>query len=237
MNTLFGTCQSCLIWHIVAAMACFCPQCTATSLILRIVFHLVGILATASGVVKDSSIWFSQSCLIGPRIWTRFRLSAWCDSPVGLLFSVWYQSSTKEMNQASKTDSHHSRKDMHVAWKVQNPLKLQSVVVPLVFTATTGMNACLGKDWTLNSWHWRLGLRAFGTDTKVATLGSCKFMEVADGETCKKPDKPQSLAFYMYKAKSTTLCRSEKTVTRRKVWWVWDVEVGFSGCLLAGSWA
>jgi len=34
----------------------------------------------------------------------------------------------------------------------------------------------------------------------VATLGSCEFMEVADGESCKKPDKPQSLAFYMYKA-------------------------------------
>ena len=33
---------------------------------------------------------------------------------------------------------------MHVAWKVQNPLKLQSVVVPSVFTATTDMNACLG---------------------------------------------------------------------------------------------
>ena len=42
-------------------------------------------------------------------------------------------------------------------------------------------------------------------------------MEVADGESCKKPDKPQSLAFYMYKAKSQqlTLCtrftRPEKT--------------------------
>lgn len=48
------------------------------------------------------------------------------------------------MNQASKTDSHHWLKDMHVAWKVQNPLKLQSVVVPSVFTATTDMNACLG---------------------------------------------------------------------------------------------
>lgn len=80
--------QSCLIWHIVAAMECFCPQCTATGPILRIVFHLVGVLATASGVVKDSSIWFSQSSLIGPQI----CLSAWCDSPVGLLlFSVWYQ--------------------------------------------------------------------------------------------------------------------------------------------------
>lgn len=85
---------------------------------------------------------------------------------------------------------------------------------------------------TLNSRHWRLG-----TDTKVATLGSCEFMEVADGESCKKPDKPQSLAFYMYKAKSQqlTLCtrftrpektdssrftRPEKTFTRGKVWWV-----------------
>ena len=83
---------------------------------------------------------------------------------------------------------------------------------------------------TLNSRHWRLG-----TDTKVATLGSCEFMEVADGESCKKPDKPQSLAFYMYKAKSQqlTLCtrftrpektdssrftRPEKTFTRGKVW-------------------
>ena len=35
---------------------------------------------------------------------------------------------------------------------------------------------------------------------EVATLGSCEFMEVADGQACKKPNKPQTLAFYMYKA-------------------------------------
>ena len=35
---------------------------------------------------------------------------------------------------------------------------------------------------------------------QVATLGSCEFMEVADGQGCKKPNEPQALAFYMYKA-------------------------------------
>ena len=35
---------------------------------------------------------------------------------------------------------------------------------------------------------------------EVATLGSCEFLEVADGQACKKPNKPQTLAFYMYKA-------------------------------------
>ena len=39
-----------------------------------------------------------------------------------------------------------------------------------------------------------------GNAIEVATLGSCEFMEVAEGQECKKPEKPQTLAFYMYKA-------------------------------------
>lgn len=78
---------------------------------------------------------------------------------------------------------------------------------------------------------------------EVATLGSCEFMEVADGQACKKPNKPQTLAFYMYKATrlrrqsrrhTAIICQSRcHTARNARVatlkWWHSQFGLGVSG--------
>lgn len=66
----------------------------------------------------------------------------------------------------------------------------------------TGHSCCMESATSIEAPECRgaFGFHSHNRYECVATLGSCEFLEVADGQACKKPNKPQTLAFYMYKA-------------------------------------